>query len=188
MIKKTLLLGVLFMHGLVFADVPVTNTADMPSSIGGMAVHVEAMENLQSLISAVNKAQSVNGQVSALQNLKDFTKDPRGATEQVNDTVKNMLDDFNMRSGTSFGNLQDLMSGLNSSTTATGMSLKLQQSTAAQLQSMNVMLRQMEAENQAVLRYKQAEIELDKKRNADLKAYDQKEVANGHKFATSRLN
>ena len=188
MIRKTLLLGCLLMSGLVFADVPVTNTADIPSSIGGMAVHIEAMKNIQSLISAVNKAQSVNGQISELQNLKDFTKDPRGAVDQINGTVKSMLDDFNMRSGTSFGNIQDLISGLDGSTTATGMSLNLQKSTAAQLQNMNVMLQQMEAENQAVLRYKQAEIELDKKRNADLKAYDQKEVSNGHKFATSQLN
>ena len=172
----------------VMASVPVTSTTDSALTYQMSDVHLDAMQNLQSLIQAVNKAQDVNGQVTALQNLKDFTKDPQGATDQVNNTVKNMLDDFNMRSGTNFGNLQDLISGLNSSTTATGMSLKLQQSTTAQLQSMNVMLRQMEAENQAVLRYKQAEIELDKKRNADLKTYDQKEISNGHKFATSRLN
>lgn len=178
MIRKTLLLGCLLTNGLVFADVPVTNTADIPSSIGGMAVHAEAIQNLQTLISAVNKAQSVDGQISALKNLNDFTKDPHGAIDQVNGTVKNMLDDFNMRSGTSFGNLQDLITGLNGSTTATGMSLKLQQSTTAQLQSMNVMLRQMEAENQAVLRYKQAEVTLEKKQADDLKAQRAKTANN----------
>lgn len=167
MIRKTLLLGCLLMSGLVFADVPVTNTADIPSSVGGMAVHVEAMKNIQSLILAVNKAQSVNGQISALQNLKDFTNDPRGAVDQVNGTVKNMLDDFNMRSGTSFGNIQDLISGLDGSTTATGMSLNLQKTTAAQLQNMNVMLQQMEAENQAVLKYRQADDAIRTKQKAD---------------------
>ncbi len=177
MIKKTLLLGYLFMSGLVFADVPVTSTTDSALTYQMSDVKLDAMQNLQSLISAVNKAQDVNGQVSALQNLKDFTKDPRGAVDQVNGTVKNMLDDFNMRSGTSFGNLQDLISGLNGSTTATGMSLKLQQSTAAQLQSMNVMLRQMEAENQAILRYRQADDALRTKQKADADA-QKKQISN----------
>ncbi len=141
----------------VFADVPVTSTTDMASTYSMSAVRVDSLQSLQSLITSVNKAQNVQNQITALQNLNDFSKDPVNATSQVNSVVGDMLNNFNMRSGTSFGNLQDLIGSLSSSTTATGMSLKLQQSSATQLQNISVLLQQMEAENQAVLKYKRAE-------------------------------
>jgi cell fate (sporulation/competence/biofilm development) regulator YmcA (YheA/YmcA/DUF963 family) len=141
----------------IFADVPVTNTTDMSSTYQMSAVRMDSMQNLQSLINSVNKAQNVQNQISALKNLNDFTKDPVNATSQVNYIVSNMLNDFNIKSGTSFGNLQDLIASLTSSATATGTSLKLQQSSAMQLQNISVILQQMEAENQALLRYRQAD-------------------------------
>jgi hypothetical protein len=178
MFKKISVLGCLIINGLVFADVPVTSTTDMVSTYHTTGVYQDSMQNLEKLISSVNQAQNINGQISALQNLKDFTKDPEGATDEVNNIVKNMLNNFNSSSGTNFGNLQELIAGLSSSTTATGMSLKLQQSTAAQLQNMNVLLKQIEAENQAVLRYKQADIALKKKQADDLKAQREKTANN----------
>lgn len=169
--------------GVVFnasADVPVTSTTDMAMTYQMSAVHGDAIQNLQSLIGAVNKAQTIQSQVSALKNLSDFTKDPVNATSQVNNVVGNMLNDFNLKSGTSFGNLQDLISSLASSTTATGMSLKLQQSSATQLQNISVMLQQMEAENQAIIRYRQADDAL-KAHQAEMSKKDDEKTANNFK-------
>lgn len=171
----------------VFADVPVTNTTDMASMYQMSAVHTDSMQNLQSLISSVNKAQNVQSQVSALKNLNDFTKDPVNATSQVNYIVGNMLNDFNLKSGTSFGNLQELMSSLTASTTATGTSLKLQQSSAMQLQNISVILQQMEAENQALLRYRQADDTL-KAHQKELSRQDDIKVSNNLKSKTQNIN
>lgn len=162
--------------GIAYADVPVTNTTDMTSTYQVSAVHLDAMQNLDSLIAAVNKAQNVQNQISALKQLNNFTSDPANATDQVNGVVSNMLNDFNLKSGTSYGNLQELIGSLSSSTTATGMSLKLQQSSATQLQNISVMLQQMEAENQAIIKYKQAEIALKNKQAQEAKKQE-KEIS-----------
>jgi hypothetical protein len=156
------------------ADVPVTSTADSALTYKMSSVYKDAVINLKTLVDAVSKAQRVEDQITALKNLNDFSADPINATSKVNSVVGNMLNDFNMRSGTSFGNLQDLISGLASSTTATGMSLQLQQSSATQLQNISVMLQQMEAENQAILRYKQAEEALKTQQDATLQAQQKK--------------
>ncbi|MBY0379358.1 MAG: hypothetical protein K2P99_03040 [Burkholderiales bacterium] len=163
-----------------FADVPVTSTTDMASTYQQSAVHMDSIQNLQSLINSVNKAQTIQSQISALKNLSDFSKDPLSATNQVNSIVGNMLNDFNLRSGTSFGNLQDLIGSLSSSATATGMSLKLQQSSATQLQNISVMLQQMEAENQAIIRYRQADDAL-KAHQAEMSKKDDEKTANNFK-------
>jgi hypothetical protein len=164
------------------ADVPVTSTADSALTYKMSSVYKDAVINLKTLVDAVSKAQRVEDQITALKNLNDFSTDPINATSKVNSVVGNMLNDFNMRSGTSFGNLQDLISGLTSSTTATGMSLQLQQSSATQLQNISVMLQQMEAENQAILRYKQAEEALKAHQAALSKEDDEKITNNLSKF------
>lgn len=179
------LLSVIIMN--VFADVPVTNTTDMASTYQMSAVYMDSMQNLQSLINSVNKAQNVQNQITALKNLNDFTKDPINATNQVNYIVGNMLNDFNVKSGTSFGNLQDLIASLTSSSTATGTSLRLQQSSAMQLQNISVILQQMEAENQALLRYRQADDTL-KAHQKELSRQDDIKVANNLKAKTQNIN
>ena len=180
-------LGAALIANLAFADVPVTSTTDMAGTYQTSAVHIDAIQNLRSLINTVNKAQTIQSQVLALKNLSDFTKDPVNATNQVNSVVGDMLNDFNLRSGTSFGNLQDLISSLASSTTATGMSLKLQQSSANQLQNISVMLQQMEAENQAIIRYKQAEHALSN-HQAEMSKADDVKTANKFDSKTQNVN
>ena len=142
----------------IFAIAPVTSTTDMGMTYQLSEVHADAIANLQKLVDAIHKAQDVQQQISALKNLQDFSKNPNGAVDQVNSTVKSMLNDFNVNASTSFTNLQDLIGGLSSSATATGMALKLNQASNAQLQNINVLLQQMEAEQQAMIKYKQAEL------------------------------
>jgi hypothetical protein len=154
--------------------------SNLPATLHEQMSKADGLTNIQSLINSVNKAQTVQSQLMALKNLNNFSSDPVNATSQVNSVVGNMLNDFNMYSGTSFGNLQELIAGLSSATTTEGMSLKLQQSSATQLQNISVMLQQMEAENQAVLKYKQAEEAL-KAHQAALSKADDDRVANSLK-------
>ncbi len=152
--------------------------SNLPATIHDQMSKADGLTSIHSLINSVNKAQTVQSQVMALKNLNNFSSDPVNATSQVNSVVGNMLNDFNMRSGTSFGNLQDLIASLSSSMTTEGMSLKLQQSSATQLQNISVMLQQMEAENQAVLKYKQAEEAMKAHKAALSKADDEKTANN----------
>ena len=150
--QKFMFTLLLFINLSTFAVVPVTSTTDMGMTYQLSEVHADAIANLQKLVEAINKAQDVQQQITALKNLQDFSKNPNGAVDQVNSTVKNMLNDFNVHASTSFTNLQDLIGSLSTSATATGMALKLNQASNAQLQNINVLLQQMEAEQQAMIK------------------------------------
>ena len=142
-----------------YASVSVTNTNDDPIMYNSSNLKFEALANLKSLIGAINKAKTIQDDIQALTNLKNFANDPANAIINVNATVTKMLDNFNTNAGTRFTNLQQLINSLASSTSATGTLINLNQASNIQLQTISQLLMQIEAENQAILKYKQAEIE-----------------------------
>lgn len=141
-----------------YASVSITNTNDDPAMYNISNVKLEALSNLHNLIEAINRAQTIQDDIQALSKLQNFASDPANAIINVNDTVTRMLNNFNIHSGTRFTNLQQLINSLAGSTSSTATLIKLNQASNTQLQNVSQILMQIEAEQQAIIKYRQAEI------------------------------
>lgn len=157
--KKKLLLSLtlLTINLSVFAVEPVTVVSDIPAQTKEMADRIDSMIHLQTLINAVAKARNVQEQVKQLQNIANFQKDPAHAVDQVNQAVTNLVNTFNSQNSTNFNNLSQLIGALSSSSSSMSMSVKMAQVSNMQLMSIQNILEQLRAQQNALIAYKQAE-------------------------------
>ncbi len=142
-------------------SIPVEITSNPADLQKEMVTRIDSLTTIQGMISAINTAQSVQQQLQALKNLNNFQQNPGNAVIQVNNSVTGLLNSFNLSAGTSFNNLQQLINSLSSSTTSAAMSIKLMQASNMQLMAISNTLQQIQAQQQAIIAYKQAEIARD---------------------------
>lgn len=137
--------------------IPVEVITDIPAHTQEIMSRFDAATTLQSMIAAVSKAQTTVEQVKALKNLENLQKNPGASIQQVNSAVNGLVSNFNTLNTSSFQNLSQLIGSLAGSTTSTGMNIKLMQASNMQLSAIQATLQNIQAQNQALVAYKQAE-------------------------------
>lgn len=140
---------------LALAGGPVWIMGDTNRDSMEMKAKANGIAGLNQLLEKIQKAPDVGSEVQALRGLSDFSKN--SATD-VSSAVTDMLKNFNNKMGTSFTDLPSLINGMLSATDTKTMMLQLQQAANSQLNDISTSLKQMEAENQAMIKFKQAEI------------------------------
>ncbi|MFN8771118.1 MAG: hypothetical protein ACK5WP_09680 [Neisseriaceae bacterium] len=153
--KKYFISILLFISNLsICVAVPVEIVSSVPST----QARLEALTSLQGMIQALSTAQSVQAQVEALKNLRDFQNNPGAAITEANSAVTGLLNNFNQINTTQINNLSQLINTMVTTVTSEGMSLKLATAANMQLSAIQNVLQQIQAQQQAILAYKQAEI------------------------------
>ena len=158
-------------------SLPVEVTANAADIAKEVAARAESLVTVEGLMSSISNAQSLEQQIKALSNLSDFQKNPSGAISQVNDSVKELLGNLNTNSGTSFTNLKQLIGGLSTSSTAMSMSVKLTQATNMELVEIENSLQAIQAQQKAMIAYKQAEIAQEQDAAQKLEANNQATIS-----------
>jgi hypothetical protein len=149
---------------LVLAGGPVLVIGDVQRDSIERSAVAKGASGLSQLLDKIKSAPNVAEEVQALRKLNDFSN--KSATD-VSSAVTEMLKNFNNKMGTSFTNLPSLISGMLSTPDTKTMMLQLQQAANSQLNDISTSLKQIEAENQAMIKFKQADIAEKEKQKSD---------------------
>jgi hypothetical protein len=142
----------------VIAVVPTQIMSDVPGVTNNKAAKADGLTTVSGLMDSLAKAQSVEQQLTALQNLSNFQKSPGTAVQQANDAVTGLLNNFNGLNNSHLSDLTALINSLAGSSTAEGMNIKLMSAANMQLTAIQGTLQQIQAQQQAMIAYKQAEV------------------------------
>ena len=158
---KYIILFGFVLHMSIFAEPFTIITEDIPAQTRQLDAKFASVTALQGMIKTLSTAQNVQTQIDTLKHLQDFQNNPSNAVSQANSLVTGLLNNLNSTASYDSGrinNLSQLIGQLSSSSSSEGMNVRLMSAANMQLISMQNILQQIQAQQQALIAYKQAEI------------------------------